>query len=80
MIVKRSMKKSSLRIMNTATQIICPYCGRSVEGSEEHVIPHKLGGALKSYKICYERCNNIYRQETRLMSMGTKSFSDYGIA
>ena len=58
MIVKRSMKKSSLRIMNTATQIICPYCGRSAEGSEEHVIPHKLGGALKSYKICCERCNN----------------------
>ena len=44
--------------MNTATQIICPCCGRSVEGSEEHIIPHKLGGALKSYKICCERCNN----------------------
>jgi len=57
MIVKRPMKKCSVRIMNIATQIICPYCGRSAEGSEEHVIPHSLGGALKSYKICCERCN-----------------------
>lgn len=39
-------------IMNNAAHIICPYCGKSAEGSEEHVIPHSLGGALKSYKIC----------------------------
>ena len=45
-------------IMNNAAHIICPYCGKSAEGSEEHVIPHSLGGALKSYKICCERCNN----------------------
>lgn len=36
----------------------CPYCGLDTTGSEEHVIPHSLGGSLKSEWVCCKRCNN----------------------
>ena len=36
----------------------CPYCGLDTTGSEEHVIPHALGGSLKSEWVCCNGCNN----------------------
>lgn len=42
----------------TNKKFICPYCGEETEGSDEHIIPRSLGGALRSFRVCCQRCNN----------------------